>query len=102
MKPITLSVEITADRKLIVELPPDTPIGKATLVVVPENGTGDTINPAREAARAKLAAAGILSTASHVPNPIKAIPDDELLDMIQLPPGSPSILDMINEDRGDY
>ncbi len=60
----------------------------------------DAVLP-REAARTKLAAAGALSTIWKASPDLEMPSDDELIELGTLPPGSPSILDMINEDRGD-
>lgn len=65
---IHLSTVIGEDRKLVIELPPDTPTGQIdlelTLISAAKTEAPHT-NPAREAARAKLLAAGALSTAHH-------------------------------------
>ncbi|MFN8420462.1 MAG: hypothetical protein U0528_14660 [Anaerolineae bacterium] len=101
MDAITLSLQINEDRHLAIDLPPESPTGKAILVVVPNSDEGaDATNPAREAARAKLLAAGVLSTAHYVEQDNVMISDDDL--PITLPPNSLSIDDIINEDRGAY
>jgi hypothetical protein len=103
MDAIVISVTLGEDRRLVVDLPPDTPIGPAEVIIrplatLPIEGS----NPAREAARAKLLAAGRLVTDIHAPKGIVPLSPEELLQIGTLPPGAPSLDDLINEDRGDY
>jgi hypothetical protein len=71
MDAITLSIDIGEDRRVVIDLPADTPVGKADLVIVPrgDNATEHNpySNPATEAARAKLLAAGRLVTSIRAP-----------------------------------
>lgn len=57
METITLSAVVGEDRRLVIDLPKDTPTGPVELIIRPATG-----NAAREAARAKLLAAGALVT----------------------------------------
>lgn len=60
------------------------------------------VNPAREAARAKLLAAGVLVTQFDVPEGAVRLSTEELLKIGKLPPGARSSLELINEDRGEW
>jgi hypothetical protein len=62
----------------------------------------EVINPAREAARAKLLAAGALVTQFDVPEGAVRLTVEERLRMGTLRPGARSSLDLINEDRGEW
>ena|SRR5450432_3384717 len=104
MDAIKLSVEINEDRRLHldIDLPANTPLGRADLIIQPyaEDKT-QVPNPARDAARAKLLAGGFLVTTTHVPEGTVPLSPQERLLLGTLPPGSPSIDDLINEDRGE-
>jgi hypothetical protein len=98
MDAITLSVEIKEDRQITIQLPPDVPLGTATLVLLPQNAdVAPNLNPAREAVRAKLLAANFLRTYPSTSD-IESLSDAEL--PLALPPGSLSLDEMIDEDRG--
>ncbi len=103
MDAITVSAVVGEDRRLIIDLPADTPVGPVDVVikphVVPE---ADVINPAREAARAKLLAAGLLVTDLGIPPGSQPLSDEKLKRLAQLLSGSLSIDDLIDEDRGAY
>ena len=107
MDAIILSVEIKEDRHLVIDLPADIPTGTAEITIQhveranPETQT-EPINPARERARARLQAAGILSTAHVAPKDAVRVSDAELQQFGTLAPGSPTLDDLINEDRGSY
>jgi hypothetical protein len=105
MDVIRISVVVGEDRRLVIDLPAEVPVGPAELVIRPleqEQNAATPINPAREAARAKLLAAGALATNLGIPDDIKPLSDQEL-DRLghQLAQGRSS-LDLINEDRGTY
>ena len=105
MDVITLSVEIPKDRHLVLDLPSDVPIGKADITIHPHeqaSPSAQVVNSAHEAARAKLLAAGILSTAHVAPKDAVRLSDEALQRLGTLPAGSPSLDDLINEDRGTY
>ena|SRR5258707_9773821 len=103
MDAIRLSVEIREDRRLVIDLPSDVPLGIAELIIKPQ-GTGETdaINAAREAVRKKLIAAGILNTSHRAPDGAVALSNDELARFGQLTPGARSSEDLIDEERGLY
>ena len=104
MDVITLSVEIPEDRHLILDLPASTPVGTAQITIQPQVLTVESpvSNPAREAARTKLLAAGKLVTTIHAPRGAVALSNEELAKLGQLPPGAQTSEDLINEDRGEY
>ena len=56
-------------------------------------------NEATERARAKLAAAGALRTTVKAPPGTLPLTEDELVELGKLSPGSPSIAEMVDEDR---
>lgn len=104
MDTITLSVEIPPDHHLVLDLPPDVPVGTAQITIQAQNAPNAAIisNPAREAIRAKLLAAGKLVADIRAPEGTVPLSVQERLRLGTLPPGSPSINDLINEDRGEY
>ena len=103
MDAITLSVEIREDRRLVIDLPSDMPTGTAELTIkslhTVETGSP---NEAREAARAKLMAAGILNTSHRAPEGAVALSNEELAKLGQLTPGARSSEELIDEERGTY
>jgi len=103
MDSITIPIVVGEDRHLVIQLPSEVPVGPAELVIrTREAPAGEVANPAREVARAKLQAAGLLGTAHVAPDNAQRASDEELQRLGTLPPGSPSIDDLINEDRGTY
>jgi hypothetical protein len=103
MDAIRLSVDIGEDRRLVIDLPADTPIGQAELIIKPyEEPKIQTTNPAREVARAKLAAAGALSTTHHVTEDAPMLtPKEQQRVWEQFSQGRTSD-EIINEERGSY
>lgn len=104
---IKLHVTVGEDRRLVIELPPDAPTGEVEVTIqAAQPETPSTLtpypNPAREAARAKLLAAGALSTAWKAPEGARELTWEEILEIGKLPPGAKSNLDIVNEIRGDY
>ncbi len=100
---IVLSAVVGEDRKLVIELPPDAPTGPVELTVrliKPEYRPPH--NPAREAARAKLLAAGALVTHIEVPEDAVPLTLEERIHIGTLPPGARSSDELIDEDRGEY
>src|SRR5260221_4684002 len=103
MDAITLSVEIREDRRLVIDLPADIPLGTAELIIKPHGTSGtDKANAAREAARAKLLAAGILNTSHRAPEGAVTLSNEELARIGQLTPGDRSSEELIDEERGQY
>jgi hypothetical protein len=103
MVAIRLPAVITEDRKLIVQLPDDVPAGAVEIEirpqVAPQTDTGEIVNPAREAARAKLAAAGALSTAHRLPEGVIPPTEEEMYAAGVLPASARPSEELIAEDR---
>ncbi|MBI5668286.1 MAG: hypothetical protein HZC41_09790 [Chloroflexi bacterium] len=101
---VVLSAVVGEDRKLVIELPPDAPTGPVELIVRSTKAVEQQpyYNPAREAARAKLLAAGVLSTAHHAPEGAVPLTVEERMRIGTLPPGARPSEDLVNEDRGEY
>jgi len=112
MEAITIPVIVDENRRVILKLPDSTPIGLADLEIVVHpkaetaNGANETgqaapANPAREAARIKLAAAGYLSS---IRAPADAVPlsDEEIARIGWLPPRARPSEELIDEDRGPH
>jgi hypothetical protein len=99
MDAIKLLVEINKDRRLIIDLPEDMPTGLAQVTITPQNASMNVNNPARENARAKLLAAGFLVTTIRAPEGTLSLTPEERFVLGTLPPGTPSIDDLVNEDR---
>lgn len=102
METLTLSAHIGEDRRVVIHLPDDTPIGDVELVihVVPRSET--TVNVDRETIRAKLLAANFLVTSHHAPAGAHDLSQDEIFELGRPAPDGRSSLYYINEDRGDY
>ena len=94
---VHLTGKITEDRRLIVELPNDIPAGEVQITL--EAAELPSV-PNKANARAKLAAAGALSTVSKAPAGTLPPTQEELVELGALPSGSPSVLDLIDADRG--
>ena len=98
MTEITITVKITKDQNLIIDLPADTPIGEAEVRVRPVHAS-----ITRGEAKELLRAAGLLSEEPiDIPDEYIQIPDKELIRLTQLPPGSKTESERIIEDRGEY
>jgi hypothetical protein len=103
MDAITISVVVGADRRLVIDLPPSTPLGPADVVILPRTrGAPELANPTREAARAKLLTAGFLSGDIHAPEGATPLSDNELARLGQLAAGARPSEALIDEDRGTY
>ncbi len=78
-------------------------VESADLVIVPrETITADSENPARQRARAKLEAAGILATDFRVPDGVIALSEEDIAKLGQLTPGARPSEELIDEDRSLY
>jgi hypothetical protein len=97
METITLTAVVGEDRRLVIDLPKDTPTGPVELVI-----RSASSNPAREAARAKLLAAGALATNFGISDELQPISDEEIRRLGIMAPGARPSEELINEDRGDY
>jgi hypothetical protein len=103
MEAVTLPVVVGPDRRLVLDLPPSTPIGPADVVILPRmNAADESATPARDTARAKLLAAGFLATDIRAPEGTAPLSDEDLARLGQLPRGARPSEDLIDEDRGSY
>src|SRR5438552_20776 len=106
MAEIKLSARVGEDRRLVVNLPPDTPTGPVELTIRSLAESAETPsaleNPEREEIRAKLKEAGLLSTIRYAPEGAQPLSDEELAQIGRLPPGSRSSEELVAEDRGPY
>jgi hypothetical protein len=103
-KSIHLSVVIGEDRKLVIELPPDTPTGQMDVQVVvspPNEDKEVTHNSERERIRAKLLAAGALSSVFRAPEGIVRPSQEELRRAGMPPPGARSSEEILREIRDE-
>ena len=104
MQPIRLTAVVGEDRRLVIDLPPDTPTGPVELEVrsaapaptVPDKPL------TREEARAKLLAAGYLVTSIRAPEGTVPLTPEEILEIGKLPPGARPSEELVDEDRGEY
>ncbi|MBZ0303976.1 MAG: hypothetical protein K8J31_29830 [Anaerolineae bacterium] len=100
---IRIQTTIGEDRRLVIDLPPDTPIGPAELVIRPtQTERQETKTLTREEARAKLLAAGLLATPISAPEGTVSLSPEELLLIGKLSSNARPSEDLINEDRGEY
>ncbi len=100
---LTIPVMVDADRRLVIDLPASTPIGPAEVVIRPRSTAArETANPARDAARAKLLAAGFLTTDIYAPVEAVQLSEEDIARFGRLPPGARPSEDLIAEDRGSY
>ncbi len=112
MEAITIPVIVDENRRVVLKLPDSTPIGLADLEIVvhPKADTANGAkeprprgpNPATEAARIKLAAAGFLSTNIRAPEGAVPLSDEEIARIGRLPPGARPSEELIDEDRGPH
>ncbi len=102
MDAIIIEAEVGQDHRLVDEFPPEVPVGRVKLMIQPlEKPTAVAKTPlTREAARAKMQAAGILSTAHRAPEGTVPLSDEELQRLGQAFAGGTPLDQMIDEDRG--
>jgi len=100
MVAVRISAYVGKDRKPEVTLPADAPIGLVQLVVTPLEIPDDD----SQELRSRLIAAGVLVNPAdmNIAEDIEYLTDDELEQLPPTPPGTPSALDLVNEDRGAY
>lgn len=106
-QPIVTTVVVGEDRRLIIDLPPDTQPGTFMVMIAqtespqPATPSPDVpINPERERLRAILLAKGKLGTVHYVEN-IVYPSDDEWMNAGIMPPGTPSSEETLRELRSD-
>jgi hypothetical protein len=97
MVAIRLSAIVGEDRQVVVQLPDDTPLGTVELEVrLLETPALDQ----REELRAQLMAVGLLATFDDLDDDAEYISDEELEELVTLPPGALTSEQLIDEDRG--
>jgi hypothetical protein len=99
---LKLKAQVDANRMLVIELPPDTPLGEVELTILSTaHSTVETSHSERQQVRARLDAAGLLV---HHPVPVGITPltPDERLRIGTLKSGAKSSLELIDEDRGKW
>jgi hypothetical protein len=97
MDGVTITVTVPPDRRLVIDLPDDVPVG-ATLQVVIRPPQG--VSPALESARVLLAAAGKLADLGITDDEVEDVGDDEIEQLGRLAPGARSSDDLLDEERG--
>ncbi len=96
MDAVILQAIVDKDHRLIVDLPPDMPIGPVTVTIQP---TGQSLSV--EEARRRLAAAGYLSTSLYVSDDAEQISDEEMERLGRLfADKDQSFADLVDKDRG--
>jgi hypothetical protein len=104
MSSVTITATVSDDRHLTIALPDDIPPGPVSVTVTSLVGTVEAPHQAgeltREQARAAMAAAGILSTVRYAPPDARPLSDAEREEYGRPEPGSPSILQLVDEGRG--
>jgi hypothetical protein len=103
MSAIRIQTMIGEDRRLVIDLPADTPVGPAELVIHPTAAEPSEQKPlTREEARAKLLAAGKLATWMRAPEGAVLLTPEERMRIGKLPPDARPSEELIDEDRGEY
>ena len=99
---IHLSTVIGEDRKLVVELPLDTPTGEMEIELVLHPIIDEAVyNTELERVRAKFRASGILSTAHNPPDDTIFPSDEEIYEAGILPPGARPSEEILREIRDE-
>ena len=105
-QPIVINAVVGEDRRLIIDLPPETPTGNVMVMVASTEPvtTGETsstyVNPERERLRAILKAKGKLGTAHYVEQ-VEYPSDEEWMNAGKMPLGTPSSEETLRELRSD-
>ena len=103
MNAVTLSVVVGEDRQLVIKLPEEIPVGPVELVIRPAPSIDQVaLRAARDAARQKLLAAGVLATDLGIPDDLESLSDAALENLIRLPQGARASEELIDEDRGPH
>jgi hypothetical protein len=112
MDTITIKITVDKSRRVTIDIPDELPLGELELTLrpitngepsAPESGqpvTADTLT--REEVRRRLKAAGLLSDETYAPPDAVELSDDDELELGRLMAQGTSILDIVNEDRGEY
>jgi hypothetical protein len=102
MVAVRLSAIVNENRELVVKVPENIPTGPVELLIqLPDSIQTHPVNPAREAARAKLAAGGLLSAAHHLAPGTRIPTDAEVRAAGILPAGARPTEALVDEDRNE-
>ena len=102
MVTIQLSAIVDKNGQLTAKVPDNIPPGPINIIIQsPESSESAAINPAREIARKKLVAAGLLSSAHRLPPNTRIPTDAEVAAAGTLPPNARPSEDLIDEDRNE-
>jgi hypothetical protein len=101
MVALRISVTIGEDRRLVIDLPPEVPLGPAEANVVIQ-AAPSILSPTdnRAALLAELRAAGVIRETVPVPAGARQLTDAERNHIGNLPPGARPSHELIDEDRG--
>lgn len=103
---VRLSARVGRDRRLILDLPAEIPVGPVEVTIRSQVGSdigpSSPANEARDAARAKLAAAGFLETSRVSAPGARELTEEERLRLGTLRAGARPSEELIAEDRGAY
>jgi hypothetical protein len=110
MDAIKLSAWVGEDKRLVIDLPAEIPVGQVDIVIIPRESVKPVYSPdysptwiaKREEFRNKLAEAGMLSTAYTAPPSTIPLSPNELLEVGALPPGARPTDELVGEDRGPH
>jgi hypothetical protein len=101
MVTIQLSAIVDKNGQLTVKVPDNIPPGPINVIIQSPEASDLAPNNAREIARAKLAAAGLLSSAHRLPLNTRIPTDAEVLAAGTLPPNTRPSENLISEDRDE-
>jgi hypothetical protein len=101
MVALRFSVTIGEDRRLVIDLPPEMPLGPAEANVVIEMAlSSEAVPDDRAVLMARLRAAGVIRESVPVPVDARQLSDMERIKIGTLPPGARPSHELIDEDRG--
>ena len=97
---VTISVVVGADRRVVIDLPPTTPLGPADVTIRPSSGMHSSRRLTRESARSALLAAGLLTTPIPAPERSVSLSEEEIARIGALPAGARPSEALVADDRG--
>lgn len=105
MDKLIFHIRVNEDRRVVIDLPPDVPLGEFDVELrpkqpIPTSPTGGELT--REEVRARMLAAGILATDISKPLEARELTPNEVLTLGRAPAGSKTSDQMIDEDRGEF
>lgn len=102
MSNITLIATVGHDRRLVIDIPDSIPEGEVEIKIRPLPPMPDPDDQSREAIRARLDRAGILSKAHFAPPDARPLSPEEERRLGTLFAGARPSEELIDEDRGEY